>query len=80
MDVIKSRREERIKRTAEIKATILKAFGSGLTLDKDKLIAEACLEWGTSRRFVQELVDLLRISVGFTIENKQIIPPKDEKE
>lgn len=82
MDVIKSRREERIRRSNKLKATIEKAFNANLTIDKEFLVAQACLEWGVSRRTILEQLDILRISMGFTIENKQITPPagKDEKE
>ena len=80
MDITKSRREERLMRISKIRATLLKAFKDDLIVDFDQIIAQACLEWGCTRRYVAELIDLLRISMAFKIETnagvKQIIPPE----
>lgn len=79
MDVIKSRREERIHRIGVIQATLEKAFKDGLSADYDYVIAQACKEWGCTWRYVQDIIKILRISMAFTIETnagvKQIIPP-----
>lgn len=82
MDVIKNRREERIHRLGVIQATIEKAFKDNLSVDYEFLIAQACKDWGCQWRYVQDIIKILRINMGFTIENKQIIPPnkKDEKD
>ncbi|GAH62110.1 unnamed protein product [marine sediment metagenome] len=80
MDVIKSRREERITRMGIIQATLDKAFKDGLSVDYDFLIAQACKDWGCTWRYVQDIIKILRISLAFTIETnagvKQIIPPE----
>lgn len=77
MNIIASRREERIKLTSKLKATIQKAFNDNLSVDRDYLVAVVCNEKGTSTRYVREILKNLQISMGFTIENKQIIPPGD---
>lgn len=84
MDVIKSRREDRQERIHKIRATLELAFKDDLIVDYEQLIAQACEEWGCTWRYIQDILKILRVSMGFKIETnagvKQIIPPEKKNQ
>jgi len=63
--------QQRIYRINQIRATIEAAMQSGLIVSEEKLIAESCLQFGSSRRTVLEYLNAL--------EHGGIIVRKDKK-
>jgi hypothetical protein len=59
---------QRISRINQIKAVIKKSTESKRDCVKEKLIANLCCEWGTSRRTSLEYVDTI-IKAGFAKES-----------
>jgi len=56
-----SHEETRLGRLKIIKASIKK---TGKNLNREKLIAVCCLEWGTSRRTVLEYLKMIEMANG----------------
>ncbi len=56
--------QDRLINLAQIKRSILKVREKGLDLDKEKLISQCCMEWGSSRRTVVEMVNIVLSSLN----------------
>ncbi len=56
MDIIQARREDRIRRIAQIKASILQAENPDYKL----LIMKCCSEWGIAERTIKEYVKVAK--------------------
>ena len=59
MNIILIRQQERLKKIAEIKASILKAENP----DINKLIMMCCAEWGLSQRTIKEYIKIAQWEV-----------------
>jgi len=58
MNIISLRQEDRRKKIQEFSGTLRSAFNAGVDVDKEKLVAEACSRWGTSRRTNLEYLNI----------------------
>lgn len=58
--------QKRIDRMNTIKNTFEKAKLEEKTLDKEKLIAQGCFNWGASRRTVMEYIRIVEIAGDYT--------------
>ncbi len=65
MDIIKSQADERRDRVAFISATITKAFGIPVKLNKEKIIAEISLRFSCSRRTALEYLQAALAGFNF---------------
>jgi len=63
-----SHEETRKKRMNKIKATLLEAFEEGKVVNKERLIAMCCFEWGSARRKILEYINIVELSSDFKIE------------
>ena len=54
-----SHEEIRLGRLHKIKATLIKAKDP----DYEKLIAQGCMEWGCSRRTMQEYIKVVKLTL-----------------
>ena len=66
--MVNQREQKRISRMSSIKRWINDAKEQGKTIDKEKLIATICLEFGTSRRTSLEYINTLINSGSVSIE------------
>lgn len=55
--------QDNILKQRQIKNAIIDVRKAGMTLNKEKLIAECCMEWGMSRRTVREMVDMVLLTL-----------------
>jgi len=62
-----SHEETRKKRMNKIKATLLVAFEEDRTINREKLIAMCCFEWGSARRKVLEYIKVVELSSDFKL-------------
>jgi hypothetical protein len=66
--MVNQREQKRISRMSSIKRWINDAKEQGKTIDKEKLIATICLEFGTSRRTSLEYINTLINSGSVALE------------
>ena len=71
-NIILLQKKERLARIHEIKAMLEKSFKAGREVDKEKLIATCCLDYGLSRRTVLEYLKVLAAYMGLLIEKEVI--------
>lgn len=62
-----SHEETRKKRMNKIKNTLLEAFEEGRVVDKEKLIAICCFDWGSTRKKILEYIKIVELSSDFKI-------------
>ena len=60
--------KERMKVISKIKATIAQCDSAGLTVNKDKLISEICINQGSTKIKAREYIDDI-INSGFCSDN-----------
>ena len=63
-----SHEETRKIRMNKIKRTLVEANELRKTVNKEKLIAICCFEWGSARRKVLEYINIVELSSDFKIE------------
>lgn len=54
--------EQRKERIEKIQRSIQKAEDTGREINKEKLIAVSCMEWGATRRTVLEYINIIEIT------------------
>jgi hypothetical protein len=57
-----SHEEKRRSRIQIIKNTITKAKEKGKAINKEKLVATCCIDWGCSRRTVLEYISIIEMA------------------
>ncbi len=53
--------EERKSRIKQIQRSIQKAEDTGRGINKEKLIAVSCMEWGSTRRTILEYISVIEV-------------------
>ena len=71
---------ERSSRIAELRSVISSCISQKRIIDKEKLIAEACLKYNVARRTALEYIKILMVSLDLKEEKGLIAPKKKEKQ
>jgi len=62
-----SHEDTRKKRMNEIKDILLEAFENDKQINKERLIARCCFDWGSARRKILEHIKIIELSVDFAL-------------